>query len=58
MDLELSDEQIWLSESVETLLEREAEPGPAVGEPGRVRRRSSVGGEHEPRTASAPSSCA
>jgi alkylation response protein AidB-like acyl-CoA dehydrogenase len=27
MDLELSDEQRWLSESVETLLTREAEPG-------------------------------
>ena len=26
MDLELSDEQRWLSESLETLLAREAEP--------------------------------
>ena len=27
MDLELSDEQRWLSEAVDTLLAREAEPG-------------------------------
>ena len=38
MDLELSDEQQWLSESVETLLAREAADRAAVGEPGRVRR--------------------
>ena len=54
MDLELSDEQRWLSESVETLLAREAEPGAAVGDASSTSARSPWAGT----TGSARSSCA
>jgi alkylation response protein AidB-like acyl-CoA dehydrogenase len=41
MDLELTDEQTWLSESVDTLLDREWVPAEAVAEAG-IERRSRV----------------